>query len=266
MKKILCPVDSTAVSDRLVKFVGELAKETQSKIYLVATDKKRKEVVIQGSHYEGNDRLDQLHDYLSGIWHVPCSVEEKSVSENSKKLGLLADQYDIMALAISNSDASTIKVNGLDLLKVLHETLAPILLVPDHFSYKKINRLLYAFDYKHEPQPPLQQLQWLADWFGVEVTFLTILQSDISAAEEKRMSDLQASIKKSWNSKNKISFETMTYPDVPKSLENYLAMRKSNDLLVLSVNHHNMLDRLWHKSVVKGLLHLAEHPYVILHK
>jgi hypothetical protein len=85
-------------------------------------------------------------------------------------------------------------------------------------------------------------------------------------AEEVPIKNIQSKIKSSWNERYEITFEALVHPDVTTCLEQYLDIRKNSDLLILSINHHNMLQLLWHKSVVKRFLHYAKHPYLILHK
>jgi hypothetical protein len=270
MKTILCPVDPSPHSDQLIHYVGDLAKDTQSKIYLIAAEASaRKELALAGPTNDKveHERLDELHDYLNSVKHVLCSIEEESIMGNAyKKLGIIADGYDLMAMSITVTDKGKASAKGLDLTKILHATLVPLLLIPDQFKYKKIKRLLYAYDYKHEPEPPLIQLHWLADWFEAEIRFISVLPSDISTKEQDKLSSLHQTIGGSWKGNNKISFETIIYPDVPRCLEQYLSLREMNDLLVLSINHQNMLERFWHKSVVKGLLQYSKHPYLIIHK
>jgi len=266
MKKILCPIDSTQASDRLVRYVSNIAKDTESKIYLLALEASKKERVMAGAFENKSSRLDELHDYVNSVMQVPCGIDEEQVGHSYKKLGLIADHYDIMAMSITSSKPNKIMATGYDLIKVIQDTLAPLLIIPDHFVYTQIGRLLYAYDYKHEPEPPLLQLTWLSEWFGVDVKFVTVLPSNISKAEEARIIDLQNKVKASWTSKRAIDFEANICSDVSKCLEKYLNIRLSNDLLILSVNHQNLLERIWHKSVVKGLLHNAMHPYLIVHK
>jgi hypothetical protein len=270
MKTMLCPIDSSPRSDRLVHYVGDLARDTQSKIYLIpAQASARKELVLAGTNNDKprHERLDELHDYLSSVKHVPCSIEEEPIAGNAyKKLGTIADGYDLMAMPFTVTGKEKARTKGLDLTKILHETLVPLLLVPDPFKYEKVKRLLYAYDYKHEPEPPLIQLHWLADWFEAEIRFISVLPSDISTKEQDKLISIHQVIGNSWKGNNKISFETIIYPDVPRCLEQYLSLREMNDLLVLSINHQNMLERFWHKSVVKGLLQYGKHPYLIIHR
>jgi hypothetical protein len=265
MKTILCPVDFTPQSDRLLKYVGNLAKDRGCKIYLISTNSaKKRELVVEGSS-SWNYKLDEMHDYFSGIMGIPCAVIEESLSGNIyKKLGSLADSYDIMATLVSTLPDGG--VNDINLKKVIQDTLAPILIIPDRFAYRPIKRLLYAYDYKHELEPPLMQLNWLADWFNAEIVFVTLLPGDSSLKEESKLNAIRSAIQHSWIGSHPISFETIVYPNLPKGFEHYLGLSDSNDLLLLSVNHQNILERIWHKRVVKGVLQYAQHPYLIIHE
>lgn len=267
MKTILCPVDFTPKSDRLLNYVTSLARDRSGKIFLVSTQEtQKKELVLAGAHKNEAGKLEELHDFISGVQGVPCGIVEESISGNLyKKLGNIADNYDIMAMLIIPS-ASEGKTKSVDLHKVIQDTLAPILVIPHHFHYQKIKRLLYAYDYKHETEPPIMQLNWVADWFNAEMVFITLMPGDTSVKEESKWTSIQFAIKNSWHGQKKISFETIVYPNLPNGLEHYLGLSHANDLLVLSINHQNILERVWYKRVVKGVLQYAKHPYLIIHE
>lgn len=265
MKTILCPVDYTARSQKLLEYVSRLARDRNCKIYLVSTKPvKRSDMILAGSH-RLPDKLDELHDYFSGTMGLSIGVIEESLSGNLyKKLGSMADSYDIMALLVSSATNATEK--DIDLKKIIQDTLAPILIIPERFSYQPIKRLLYAYDYKHEKEPPLMQLNWLAEWFNAEVVFVTLLPGDSSIKEENVLHAIRSGIRNSWTGVHPISFETVVYPNLPKGFEYYLGLSDANDLLLLSINHQNILERIWHKRVVKGVLQYSQHPYLIIHE
>jgi Universal stress protein family len=264
MKTILCPVDSSPVSYRLVQYIGDLAKDLQAKVFLIASQTTKNKSFAYAGSQDSSDHthIDELHDYLSGIKHIRGGIEQERIEGNAyKKLGEIADRYDLLIMASDPTNK-----DGLDLTKTISETLVPLMVIPDKFLYKKCHRLLYAFDYQNEPEPPLMQLHWLADWFEADVRFLTVLPKHTKEEENEGLAEVQKRINHAWNGKRQISFDTVVYPDVPRGLENYVGIRERNDLLVLSVNHHNVLERIWHKSVVKELLHYTKHPYLIIHK
>lgn len=265
MKTILCPVDFTPRSDKLINYVASLAKDRNCKIYLVATKETHQKAAVLAGSPTSNSRLDALHDHFSRVIGIPCGIVDESLSGNLyKKLGSLADSYDIMAMMVSSTSHESEK--DINLKKIIQDALAPILIIPDQFSYQPIKRLLYAYDYKHDKEPPLMQLNWLAEWFNARMVFVTLLPGDTSIQEENVLHAIRSGIQQSWVGTHPISFETIVYPNLPKGFEYYLGLSDANDLLLLSINHQNILERIWHKRVVKGVLQYSQHPYLIIHE
>lgn len=263
MKTILCPVDFTLNCDSLVKYVSALASDRNSKIYLISTHTQKKELVLAGAH-SGDGLMEEVHDYLSGILHIPCGVVGESLSGNLyKKLGSVADGYDIMAIMVNASDK---KNSYMHLKKIVRAALAPILVIPEGFVYQPVKRLLYAYDYKHEKEPPLMQLNWLSDWFNAPMVFVTLIPGISSIKEEREINVIQTAIRNSWKDSHSISFETIMYPNLPDGFENYIGMSEMGDLLMLSINHRNILERIWYQRIVKGVLQFAKRPYLIIHE
>jgi hypothetical protein len=271
MKKILCPVDSSMSSERVARYAAQLARDTESKVVLVATHQGKLATAMGGDDEDKGDAIELLggmHDLLKMDYGIFCDIENQSISGNlPKKLGSLADHFDLTVLGAPKEKTKKEFENfaGIDLVKTIQASLAPLLIVPENFSYEKINRLTYAYDYTHEPQPPLAQLLWLASWFRADVRFVSILH-DSTRNEERKFEELQSKIVRDWKPKTKISFESVAYKDVAECLDHYIGLWTENNLLLLSVNHRSIVEKIWHKSVVKELLRCAKRPYLILHK
>jgi hypothetical protein len=270
MKTLLCPVDFSPSSKALARYAAQLASDMEAKVVLTATNP----VLIRVPAGEWSKRdvalahLDDWHDWIASEWHVHCdSRREVILNQPYKQLGILSDQFDMLLLGSQKNKSNwTQTYAGLDLLRVIRETLAPIMIVPEKYTYTKVKRLLYAYDYQNEPEPPLQQIKWLANWFKAEVTFISILPGELPVREEDKLNITQDKINAQWASEKQLRFETIVHDNVARCLEHYLSLWERNDLLVLSVNHSSMLEKLWHKSVVRQLLKYGTHPYVILHK
>lgn len=270
MKKILCPVDFSMPSERVARYAAQLARDTKSKVVLVAVHEGKLATAVGGEEEDKGDAtemLGEMHDLLKMDYGILCSVEDEIISGNiSKKLGTTADHYDLTVLGSPKAGKKEFQnFAGLDLIKVIQASLAPLLIVPENFKYEKIKRLTYAYDYTNEPQPPIGQLTWLASWFGAEVRFVSILNNS-TRKEERKFESMHSKIISQWRPEIKISFESVAYSDVAECLDHYIGLWSENNLLMLSINHQTMLDRLLHKSVVKELLRCAKRPYLILHK
>jgi hypothetical protein len=271
MKTLLCPIDFSMSSDRVSRYAAQLARDTKSKLVLMGTHAGKVAMSVDGDQEDKGDAIEMLgemHDLLKGDYNISCGVNEEILSGNiSKRLSSVADKYDLTILGAPKDEGKSDFENfaGIDLIKTIRNSLAPLLIVPENQKYEKVTRLTYAYDYSHEPQPPLAQLYWLANWFGAEVRFVSIL-SNSSKAEELELDFIQNKVVNDWKSGIKISFESVAYHDVVECLDHYISLWSENNLLVLSVNHRNILERLWHKSVVKELLRNAKRPYIVLHK
>lgn len=271
MKTILCPVDFSPYSDGVSRYASQLARDVNAKVVLIAASPVRGKVPAGDwteDRGEADNRLDELRDQVKATYRIPCGKEDDVIINNIyKRLGLVADNYDLTVVGMKWGK-DRVRRNGaeLNLVKMIQESLAPLVIIPERTTYKKINRILYAYDYRHEPEPPLLQLNWLSAWLGAKVKFVSIIQTNTSVSEHEKINSMHREIAGQWRSKTMIEFETIVSDDAPRALEHYLDMRRGNDLLVLSVNHRNILERAWHKSVVKHLLKTAQYPFLILHK
>jgi hypothetical protein len=263
MKTILCPVNFSPQSERLLKYVADLARDRNGKVYLISSRSSKEKVVAMSGTLQEDNRLDEWSSQLNEIHRVASGIVHGDLEGNIyKKLSNVADRYDIMVIMINSSDK---KSHELNVKKIIQDALAPLLVIPDRFTYQPIKRLLYAYDYKHEEEPPLMQLNWLSDWFNAPMVFVTLMPGDTSIHEERKLNSIQTAIKNSWKDKHSISFETILYSTMSRGFENYVGLSEMSDLLVLSINHQNMLERIWHKRVVKGVFQYTQRPYLILH-
>jgi hypothetical protein len=205
---------------------------------------------------------------LASAYHVHCSILEDAVSlSDTKKLGSYTDNYDLTVLGMHlDKEGSVVQSAGFDMIKTIQQSLAPLLIVPESIPYKKITKLIYAYDYKNEPEPPLATLHWLADWFHADLRFVSVLPTNISVQERDQIHLVQKNIGHQWKGESQITFESIMYDNVPQCFKHYLNIWSSSDLLVLSINHQNIFKKLWHKSVIKSMLKEPQHPYLIIHR
>lgn len=268
MKNLLLPISPSARMSGLIKYVGSLAQDVHAKIALVSTETaKQKVYAMSGTHIDSeasNTRLDEIHDHLTHIMHVATVIEPEDIEVDLyKKLGSMASRYEMMLVPLSLASNQLPKT--LELTKIINESQVPLFLIPEDYKYRKIKCLIYAYDYKHEPEPPINKLNWLASWFGAEVRFISVFTKDSLTKERDKVNELHIQLLKSWKGGNKVSFDTIVYPQIPKFEEHYLGLPESGDLQVLSVSHQNFLDRLLHRGLMEGIQH-SKYPYLIIHK
>jgi len=103
MKKILCPVDFSMSSEKVARYAAQLARDTSSKVVLVAIHEGKLAMAVGGTEEDKGDAIEMLgeiHDLLKIDYKISCGVEEKIISGDvSKKLAVAADHYDLTVLA-----------------------------------------------------------------------------------------------------------------------------------------------------------------------
>src|SRR6516162_5037218 len=102
MKKILCPVDFSMSSERISRYAAQLARDTKSKVILMATHERKLATAVGGESEDKGDTVEMLgemHDLLKLDYNISCGIEEEIISGNiSRKLGVVADHYDLTVL------------------------------------------------------------------------------------------------------------------------------------------------------------------------
>lgn len=269
MKSILCPVDATAGAYQTVRYAALLAKDRNARILLAPLQSEGVPVLAGSGTEEGTEdngqHLAELRDLVNSVYKVRCTLSEKPIAPNRlAEITSATSDLELVVAGIPKPGTKRAIAHTEQLVELIRNTKLPLLAVPEKTEYKKVNRILYAFDHHHESDVPLSKLSMLAESFGAEVRFLSILPEDISSTEEEKINVIHNRIQNRWTGKLKVSFETITYSDVAKCLDHYLNVWRLNDLLVLSVNQEVKWSKIWHKSVVKELLKVASQPYMVL--
>lgn len=270
MKNILCPVDLTAASYHTSKYAAMLARELNGRLVLTVMNHKSVEVPagIETLELGGPEQqLSEMRDLVNTAYRVHCATLSQTVTpENLGAFTEPTQEYDLAVVGLPPVGSNKAKLYNSILIKLIQNTRLPLLLIPENAEYRKIERLLYAFDYRHANEVPLKHLAKMSASFHAPVRFLSILPSDISSREEQEINSIHNRIVNQWSEPAGISFETIPYDNVPLCLAHYLTIWKANDLLVLTVNQENWWSKIGHKSVVKELLNSVDHPYLILRK
>jgi hypothetical protein len=272
MKKIICIVDFSGISDNAVQYAAQLAKDTSSKLVLLWLQNKKQlqKVGVLAGEDEGesshSQRLAEVCDMLQSVWSVRCDFIELPDLEESASDVLDSDvQLVIMGIESPAYYTPYKAFTGID-FKMIRHTNVPILLVPENFRYHKLSRILYAFDYVHDDCPPLDQLARLTAWLQTDVRVLAVTQKKFSPEEEEIIDNRNSEILAKWKGGRTISFDSIYYHDVAECLEHYLELWRSDDIIVFSVGRPSFTQRLFHKSVVQQMTLCSEYPILILHK
>lgn len=272
MKKIVCLVDYSRAYDNVIRYAAQLAHDTSSKLIL-STLQPRQELHKMMAVVDGDDdfasdvsQLSETCDRVRGVWKVPCDYHE-FVGDEKQVLDFLETDIELIVAGIESSlNETPEKLFSEVHLKIMKHSHVPVLLVPDYYQYHKFNRILYAFDYVHEEHPPVEKLGLLAEWLNTDVRVLSVVQKKYSPEEEEKIDLKHGEILTNWKSNQEISFDYIYYTDVTRCLEHYLELWKADDIIIFSLAHPSLTERLFHKSVIRQMTLSSNHPIMILQK
>jgi hypothetical protein len=272
MKKIVCITDFSEISDNAVQYSAQLAKDTEAKLVLLWLKNKahaQKISVPAGVEEEDfmpDTRLAETCDMLQGVWGIRCDYKAlDDLPENAEEV--LDSDVQLVTMGIeSPANHTPYKLFTSIDFKMVRETNVPVLLVPGNFRYRKLQRILYTFDYAHEENPPLGQLERLSAWLHADVRVLAVSKADFSGAEEAEIDNRNSELLAKWNGSRTISFDSIYYHDVAQCLEHYLELWRADDIIIFSIGHPSLVERIFHKSVIQQMTLCCEYPMMIIHK
>jgi len=272
MKKIICLIDYTLASENAVKYAAQLARSTSSKLVLCTLhhhNAPNKVLVLAGEEDERpyhSSRLPEMCDQMRGIWKVPCEYQEIYDDENEIQELLKTDVRLIIAGIKSSKQTTPQKLSNSINFKLIKDVQTPVLLIPDNVEYHKLSRMLYAYDYENEPEPPMDLLKNLAEWLQTDLRFLSVVDKEYAPEVEELMDERNAEILSHWKSTRILSFDYIYYSDVKKCIDHYLTLWQADDMVIFSIHHPSLMHRLFHKSVIKEMTVCSSYPILIIHK
>ena len=270
MKKIYCVTDFSSISDNAIQYAAQIAKDTDAKLVLLGIQNevyKDKVPVFEGHYDSGQSlcisKLAESCDLLRGIWGIRCDYKEigDALDQADEELDVQLIILGIGTLGKDTPYKLYTRINK----KIVPQLGVPILLAPQEYRHKKINRILYVFDYLQEKKPPLIQLEKLAGWLKAEVRVLEVVMNRFSSKEESKIESFNAELQSKWKGDYTLSFDIINYPDIANGLEHYIKLLRADSILVFSIGKPSFTDILFHKGLEQQLILSFECPILFIH-
>lgn len=272
MKKILCPTNFSVTAYNSISYASKLAQHTGSELTLFhahsLTDFAPADLPLnQSKSFKTlTERLKMESDNISRLFHIACHAELKSSSERiSHIIREKGEDYDLIIMGSGGPDDLYHLITGTNTYNTILQATTPILLVPDGFLYSPIQHVVYAFDYLRESKLPLLGMLSFLKAIKAELTVLQILGESEERERESHISELQSVISKFYSGNIPLQFETIRSDDIPGAIHDYTAEKKT-ELLALCSVHRNMIQRLFHKSIIREICTLCKFPVLIFHE
>ncbi|QOI98157.1 MAG: universal stress protein [Flammeovirgaceae bacterium] len=265
MKKILCPTDFSSVADNAVVYAAKLAHKFGGVLTLLHvrsltafTDSDEPATITD----ELTALLDQRCLEVSRVFKVSCDYEiATAYTSVTKTIGVEGKKYDLIVMGTNGASDLLQFFYGTNTYRVIRSALIPVLVVPENCLYTEIANIVFAFDYWRQLDLPLNPLAEFAKSFNSRITVLQVMEESVSERANQELYEFQEQAKK-WFSDTPLTFETIHASDLTNSLHEYM-MRSQADMLALSEINRPVIEKLFHKSVIKRVSALATYPVFV---
>lgn len=273
MKRILCPVDFSETAINAIAYAAKFAKATRASLTLFNVQSLFEVNHIQSMRGKAmaiaaaREELEKLSETTARVFKVSCDAQlQPSNATLSKVIAAQAEDYDLVIMGTSGPDGLYEFFTGSNTYKVIKKCSLPVLLLPADCGYSEINNITYAFDYLHERTLPLKQLNdWMSKYENSRLRVLQIIKGDATAQKEEELKEVQDMLKTIDKSGMNYTFETLYTNNVRESIDSYI-YKNEIDLLALCARHHDFIESIFHKSMIKQISAIATYPVFVFHQ
>ena len=270
MKKILCPVDFSEISQNAIAYAAKLSKATGSMLTLLniqptnPTAINSEKSVILGAITE---RLEEIQRDVQQFFKVSCTAEVVlSGSLISEAIAQQASGFSMIVMGTHGVESIIEFLRGSKTYHAIRKSTIPVILIPLDCVYSEIKSVVYAYDYLAERTLPFKQLLPWVKSLQCSLTVLQVNEEAVSQDVNEEMKELQLIITEKWKGENiDVHFDSIRSTEIASSINGYI-LRNEADILALCTHHRNFIQQMFHKSITKVISEIASYPVLVFHQ
>jgi len=269
MKKILCPTDFSDTAHKAVAYAAKMAQKCGAELHLfhvhaiwhtLPTDLTWGKFITMKAV---KDHLDEICLEASRVYKITCYGEVHANNRSvSSVIAATGTQYDLIIMGTDGPDSLYEFFAGSTTYQVVRESQVPILLLPDGCDFQEITHVAYAYDYFRDQHTDLSQL---ITWVGpmqARITILQVMKQRTHQTDEKKLQDAQLPLKQLYADIVPLDF-SIVYSDDPIGGINFYTERNACDALAVCVRDYALIEKLFHKSVIRKLSVTTKYPLFV---
>ena len=280
MKKILCPTDFSATSDKALAYAVFFAQHANAHLSLlhvlhlpiadtsdtaiVASETLGEQTREAGEKLKAKCLFLEQQFGANQAGHFTCDyiLKEALLIDTAVHL-TKTEGYDLIVMG-TTSRSSTIEelLIGRNTEAVIEEVACPVLSVPSNASEPGIERIVYATDYSEEDSIALKKVVEVGSLFGADIHVVHVVKEQTSEGEVKSH--------QLWNDLGNV------YPDVPLYFQEITNSHRyegvktyyediDGSLLAVLRKEKGFFQKLFSQDLTEQLTYKAEVPLLVLH-
>jgi len=273
MKKILCPIDFTKISNNALEYPGRLAQKTGGTVTLLHVEPLPlidPENPVSGFREELKKERETNAKTLNGYcqeftneFGVPCNYKIDDL-ELPKSISKMAEKgFDLIVMGTNGADSFDQRMFGSNTYQTLEKTQCPLLMVPEDCAYENIAEIAFATDYSGNEELTVKQLKTFFKAFCPKLTVLHISHEETEVSKEVYQA-FHNYIEDELNCGSEMKFKRVVNKDAVAGIHDFM-VNSNASLLVLTAKKRNLIQRMMHQSITREINNLAGYPVLVLH-
>jgi nucleotide-binding universal stress UspA family protein len=272
MKRILCPTDFSDIAHGAIAYAAKLAQtmscdltllNVQSMFDLTPVELVRgKELTIAGA----KQQLEAQSMEVTKAFKISCYAEvEPSFRKLSSVIHDKAKSYDLIVMGSDGPDDLYQFFSGSNTYNAIVKSETPVVLVPAGYVYSEIRTIAYAFDYLKEKSLPLSRLVPIIHALKCNLTVLQVTGKVYTREAEEDLKELQFIIRNLYGDDLNYKYDTIHSSEIAEAINSYMIQNQPDALALCSV-HRNLVEEIFHKSIIKNISGICSYPLFVFHQ
>jgi nucleotide-binding universal stress UspA family protein len=270
MKKILVPIDLSPSSYNVCDYAALLAKTLGATIHLMHAYVEEVPVAegpvtwaapLQELRKQAEKSINKEIKSLEKKYAIEVEGEIRqgfksdSISEVAKEIGA-----DLIVMGVAHEKHN--KLLGGTFLKVIRKSETPVLIVPEHISFKPIKNIVLTVDFTEMiSSKSFDPLFAIVKKLGASLRVIHVEKkgADLNASEVPEKIQLEQTL-------SRISFvyHKIDNNDVEQGIMNFIE-KYPTDWLVMVAHHHNFFERIFGDIHTRSVGFAIQLPLLVLH-
>ena len=212
-----------------------------------------------------NEQKELLEDYCRNNLHENLNKDQLicDVAYNTSISKAISDRIknntvDLLIIGMKDEHTTRGFLSGNIANKLIDKNLCPILIIPPEYSYKKIEKIVYASDFESADIIALEKLSKIAEPYDAEIEVVHIPTLEEYAAVQqmewfKELLEVQGPYKK-------ITFHMVLANSVEQGLRMHAADKNADILAMLERENKGLFASVFGKDIVKIMENLVTIP------
>lgn len=268
MKQIIAATDFSQVSENAVEYAVQLAKDMDTPILLFhsydipAVITEAAVVVIPPDELQkvNEEALKKYAEKLTTKWGI--------VVNYSTRVGIARDEIlkeakngSLIIMGMYGAGKLTRAIIGSTAMSVIKKSEIPVLLIPEHVSYKRPDKIAFACDYSSKTDfLALNPLKRLIEIFNSSLLVINVKEDNKEVSIEEKTTAVKIDRKLADTDH---SYHFMESEDLVDGVKEFIDDKKP-DMIAVIPHKYNLFERLSHRSNTRKLAFQTTIPFLAL--